>query len=144
MRGDVDMALAPPASTPEMTVDEAPSESASRRQFLHDLASRMAPPAAGKLKKSLSAQPDAPLIKSVNPMGSPAAVPSLAVHAANRMMYGPRPGEVEAIDALGHDAFVEQQLYAPAIQDTECDTALAALNLLSLNESRIQLFDRLN
>ena len=46
--------------------------------------------------------------------------------ALNRMAYGPRPGEVQAVQALGLNAYVEQQLNPAALDDSICDQRLAA------------------
>ncbi len=42
------------------------------------------------------------------------------------MAYGPRPGEVQAVQALGLNAYVEQQLNSAALDDSICDQRLAA------------------
>src|SRR5580700_9876007 len=41
-----------------------------------------------------------------------------ALHALNRLTFGPRPGEVEAVLAKGVDAFVEDQLHPESIDDS--------------------------
>ena len=41
-----------------------------------------------------------------------------ALHALNRLTFGPRPGDVEAVLAKGVDAFVEDQLHPESIDDS--------------------------
>ncbi len=61
---------------------------------------------------------------------APEAV-SQYVLAMNRMGFGPRSGDWTRYDALGTDhasrfaAYVEQQLYPAAIDDSECDEKIA-------------------
>lgn len=59
-------------------------------------------------------------------------------------MFGPKPGDVEAIDALGYDAFIAQQLNPAAIDDSACDALLAALPHATLTEIDQFLYDRRN
>jgi uncharacterized protein (DUF1800 family) len=115
---------------PQMTL--TPPASSTRRGLLKSLAT------------SLGAKPVKALTMKVTPKGTAAPQPSLAVHAANRIMYGPRPGDVAAIEAAGYDAWLTQQLSPALLADTECDAALAALNLVTLTETRTQLYDRRN
>jgi uncharacterized protein (DUF1800 family) len=41
-----------------------------------------------------------------------------ALHALNRLTFGPRPGDVEAVLAKGVDAFIEDQLHPESIDDS--------------------------
>jgi uncharacterized protein (DUF1800 family) len=41
-----------------------------------------------------------------------------ALHALNRLTFGPRPGDVEAVLAKGVDAFLEDQLHPESIDDS--------------------------
>ncbi len=68
--------------------------------------------------------------------------PSLAVHAANRLMFGPRPGDVERIDSMGYDAFLQEQLQPMSIDDSEADMLLNQLPHVTLEEDWTQLYDR--
>lgn len=76
----------------------------------------------------------------------PPPLPPLSVIALNRAGYGPRPGDLEAFDALGADddarlgAWLDQQLNPGAIVDTECDQRLAAESYVTLNKSLTQLW----
>lgn len=74
------------------------------------------------------------------------AVPSAAVVALNRMAYGPRPNDIAAFNALGATdearlaAYVAQQLNPDAIDDSACETIVAAHDLTTLNKSLAQLW----
>lgn len=65
-----------------------------------------------------------------------------AAHAANRLMYGARPGDLERIAAMGHEAFVEEQLHPESIDDPEAEGAIAALGHVTHRETDTQLYDR--
>jgi uncharacterized protein (DUF1800 family) len=118
----------------------------SRREFMKSLAAKMA--AAAPLPLLKGAEPGPPPLQrsaaAIVPQGLPAPAPSLEAHAANRIQYGPRPGDLQSIAAAGYDAFVEQQLHPENIDDSACDAKLAALNLQTANETIAQLFDRNN
>jgi uncharacterized protein (DUF1800 family) len=70
----------------------------------------------------------------------------MAVVALNRMGFGPRPGDIQAYNALGatdterHFAYVEQQLQPGTIDDTEADNRIAAAGLITLNQTVEQLW----
>lgn len=59
------------------------------------------------------AQPDLPA--SITPPGGLARHP--VAHLLNRATYGPRPGEIEAVEKLGRTAWLEQQLAYEAVDD---------------------------
>lgn len=53
------------------------------------------------------------------------------VHALNRFTFGPRPGEVEAVKAVGLDAWFEQQLHPATISDPALQSRLAQFPAMS-------------
>ncbi len=71
-----------------------------------------------------------------------------AVHALNRLSYGPRPGEVEKLTAGGDGAvweFVEEQLAAQTLDDSALDARLSELNALNMSIPELQQqFQRLD
>jgi len=73
---------------------------------------------------------------------APPPTPSLAAHAANRLQFGPAPGEVNAIEAEGFATFLARQLDPAAIDDAACDARLAALPNQTFSETWAQLYDR--
>ena len=70
---------------------------------------------------------------SPNPTGDPplttTALPSEAVIALHRMGYGPRPGDIAVVQAMGVPAYIEQQLHPDTIDDSACDARIAAARM---------------
>lgn len=56
-----------------------------------------------------------------------------AVHALNRLTFGPRPGEVQRVAQIGVDAWIEQQLHPEKIDDSVLDARLAPFRTLRMN-----------
>jgi uncharacterized protein (DUF1800 family) len=73
-------------------------------------------------------------------------VPPLAVIALNRMGFGPRPGDLDAFNALGGSdtarltAYVDQQLSPTGISDTDCNSRITASAYQTLGKTSLQLF----
>lgn len=59
------------------------------------------------------------------------------VHVLNRLGYGPRPGDVTRVRALGIEAFIEQQLHPERIADPALDRRLAAFPTIQLTTAEI-------
>jgi uncharacterized protein (DUF1800 family) len=55
------------------------------------------------------------------------------LHALNRVTYGPRPGDVERVRAIGLAAYLEQQLAPSTIDDRATEAALASLGTLRMS-----------
>lgn len=55
------------------------------------------------------------------------------VHALNRLTFGPRPGDVERVKAIGLDRWVDMQLTPARIDDSAVDGRLATLDTLTLD-----------
>ncbi|HUQ89577.1 MAG TPA: DUF1800 domain-containing protein [Vicinamibacterales bacterium] len=60
------------------------------------------------------------------------------VHALNRLTYGPRPGDVERVKALGLQKWIEMQLSPSRIEDAALEAKLRRLETLTLDSQRIQ------
>lgn len=56
---------------------------------------------------------------------------NLARHVLNRCTFGARPGDVARVEAMGVDAFLEQQLNPEHIADKACDARTRRLETLS-------------
>jgi uncharacterized protein (DUF1800 family) len=56
-----------------------------------------------------------------------------ALHALNRLTFGPRPGEVERVAALGVDKWIEQQLRPEKIDDHAVEARLAGFTTLRMS-----------
>jgi len=56
-----------------------------------------------------------------------------ALHALNRLTFGPRPGEVERVAAMGVDKWIDQQLHPEKIDDHAVEARLAGFTTLNMN-----------
>jgi uncharacterized protein (DUF1800 family) len=60
-----------------------------------------------------------------------------ALHALNRLGYGPRPGDVEKVEAMGADAWVALQLHPEKIPDAAVEERLKSLPSLSMGSQEL-------
>ncbi len=60
-----------------------------------------------------------------------------AVHALNRLAFGPRPGDVQQVMAMGIDRWIDQQLHPERISDAAMDSRLAPFRTLQMNTRQI-------
>jgi len=56
-----------------------------------------------------------------------------AVHALNRLGFGPRPGDVQRVTAMGVDSWIDQQLHPEKISDDRLASRLAPLRTLRMS-----------
>jgi uncharacterized protein (DUF1800 family) len=56
-----------------------------------------------------------------------------AQHALNRLTFGPRPGDVDRISAMGVDKWIEQQLHPEKIDDSALETRLSGFRTLRMD-----------
>ncbi|MCL4506950.1 MAG: DUF1800 domain-containing protein [Chloroflexi bacterium] len=68
--------------------------------------------------------------------------PALAWLAANRLMYGPRRGDLQHIDDIGIDGFIEEQLSSNATDDAGLQAKLAPLTTLNMNAAQLVQFSQ--
>src|SRR5689334_20049348 len=61
------------------------------------------------------------------------------LHVLNRLAFGPRPGDVEAVRSMGLNRWIDQQLNPDSIDDSAAQGKLA--NLTSLTLPQEQLMD---
>ena len=57
-----------------------------------------------------------------------------ALQALNRLTFGPRPGDVARIEAMGVDQWINQQLYPETIDDTALEARLDSYPAMRLSE----------
>ncbi len=75
------------------------------------------------------------------PGASPAPVPAMreltadqqAAQAVNRMTFGPRPGEVQRVNAMGTDRWIERQLAPEQISDAALDGVMQGLPVWAMS-----------
>src|ERR1700757_146266 len=60
-----------------------------------------------------------------------------ALHALHRLSFGPRPGEVDRVAALGFDKWIDLQLHPEKIDDSSLDARLAPLRTLRMDTREI-------
>ncbi|HUR36196.1 MAG TPA: DUF1800 family protein [Terriglobales bacterium] len=60
-----------------------------------------------------------------------------AVHALNRLTFGPRPGEVEKVAQMGVDRWIEQQLNPEKIDDSALQAKLDPLRTLKMDSREL-------
>jgi uncharacterized protein (DUF1800 family) len=60
-----------------------------------------------------------------------------AVHALNRLTYGPRPGDVERVTQVGVDKWIDLQLHPDKIDDSALEARLAPFRTLRMGTKEI-------
>jgi uncharacterized protein (DUF1800 family) len=60
-----------------------------------------------------------------------------AVHALNRLTFGPRPGDVERVTQMGVDKWIELELHPDKIDDSALDARLAPFRTLRMGTKEI-------
>jgi uncharacterized protein (DUF1800 family) len=60
-----------------------------------------------------------------------------AMHALNRLAFGPRPGDVDAIAKSGVDAWIEQQLRPEAIPDRAVEARISMMPTMKMSNAQI-------
>src|SRR5438034_5018910 len=59
------------------------------------------------------------------------------VHVLNRIGFGPRPGDVEKVQAMGLQAYIDQQLHPERVPDAAIQARLSDLSTLRLSSRDI-------
>lgn len=60
-----------------------------------------------------------------------------AIHALNRLTFGPRPGDVQRVMAMGVDKWIDQQLHPDKIDDHALEARLAPFRTLRMDTKEI-------
>src|ERR1035438_4571560 len=60
-----------------------------------------------------------------------------AVHALNRLTFGPRPGDVDRVMAIGVEKWIDQQLHPEKIDDSALDARLSPFRTLRMDTREI-------
>lgn len=68
---------------------------------------------------------------------SPLTEEQRILHVLNRLGYGPRPGDVERVKAMGLAAYLRQQLHPEAIPDPAVDQKLQNLPSLTMTTAEL-------
>ncbi|TAK15051.1 MAG: DUF1800 domain-containing protein [Acidobacteria bacterium] len=59
------------------------------------------------------------------------------LHVLNRVAYGPRPGDIARVRAMGIKAYIEQQLAPEKIADPDVDRALSSFETLTMTTAEL-------
>src|SRR5580692_7140963 len=60
-----------------------------------------------------------------------------ALHALNRLTFGPRPGEVQQVMAMGVDRWIDMQLHQEKISDSAVDARIAQFRTLRMSSREL-------
>ncbi len=60
-----------------------------------------------------------------------------AIHVLNRFTFGPRPGDVQRVEAIGIDNWFEQQLHPEKIDDSALEARLAPFRTLKMSTNEL-------
>src|SRR6185437_2423617 len=60
-----------------------------------------------------------------------------AIHALNRLTFGPRPGDLDYVLQIGVDKWIDQQLHPESIDDSAANARLAPLRTLSMSPKEL-------
>ncbi|NDJ86551.1 MAG: DUF1800 domain-containing protein, partial [Chloroflexi bacterium] len=109
----------------------------SRRGFIGSLLGAAAISSCSRLIDELAHEglPD-----SLSPPGGDTRHP--IAHLLNRATYGPRPGQIEEVERMGRDRWLEEQLDFRSIDDTRCDWRLRRYDTLKMRPADVMSFDR--
>ncbi|HTW58464.1 MAG TPA: DUF1800 family protein [Terriglobales bacterium] len=100
--------------------------------------SRAVKPAAFIFALSLAcATPQLLAKKKLAAPGTGANEQKRAVHALNRLAFGPRPGDLQQVIAMGVDQWIELQLHPEKISDTALDARLAQFRTLRMSSRQM-------
>lgn len=69
----------------------------------------------------------------------PATEQKRALHALDRLTFGPRPGDVQAVTAMGVNQWIEQQLHPEKIDDTALQARLSNYRTLPMSSRDLLL-----
>lgn len=64
---------------------------------------------------------------------SPLSQNQRTLQALNRLTFGPRPGDVASVEAIGLDKWIDQQLHPETIDDSALEARLSAYPAMQLN-----------
>jgi uncharacterized protein (DUF1800 family) len=68
----------------------------------------------------------------------PTAEQQEIIHVLNRITYGPRPGDVAAVEQMGLRNYIEQQLHPESLDDSLVDDAMDKFPLLQLSPAQLE------
>src|SRR5476649_1285346 len=76
-------------------------------------------------------------VRAQEPQYSAPANRDEIVHVLNRITFGPRPGDVEAVEKMGLHNYIEQQLHPETIDDSVVEQQVAGFDLLQMSSQQL-------
>lgn len=64
--------------------------------------------------------------------GAPLTQEQRAIHALNRLTFGPRPGDLDQVLKIGVDKWIDEQLHPESVDDSALNARLAPLRTLNM------------
>jgi len=101
-----------------------------RSSFIRPIALFLCLAVAGTVPQLLAKKKD-------SPPESGSTEQKRALHALNRLTFGPRPGDVQQVMAMGVDRWIDMQLHPEKIADNAIDARLAPLRTLHMSAKEI-------
>jgi uncharacterized protein (DUF1800 family) len=92
-------------------------------------------PASATIEPASSRAPAAPPLAPE--WNQPLAPDQKILQLLNRITFGPRPGDVERVRAMGIDAFLDEQLHPERISDPVADARVSALETYSMSTQEL-------
>jgi uncharacterized protein (DUF1800 family) len=77
------------------------------------------------------------LAKKKDKASSSASEQRRAMHALNRLTFGPRPGDVQRVMAIGIDKWIDLQLHPEKIDDTALEARMVPFRTLRMNTKEL-------
>src|SRR5215469_11456295 len=80
---------------------------------------------------------DAAMKKKISPAIKQIEGEDRILHALNRLTFGPRPGDVTAVQAMGLDKWIDRQLNPESIDDSALGTRLSMFPAMKLEQAEL-------
>ena len=102
----------------------------SKKELTYILCLLLAVPNQPIFARSFAKKKPAPAVKQIQGR-------ERVLHALNRLTFGPRPGDVEAVEKMGLEQWFERQLDSASIDDSALDARLAAFPAMKLEQTEL-------
>ena len=116
----------------DMTVNHQPQQNRRHWQYAACSVAAVAATAAGTTATAPAAMAKPPVKTAAAPAvdNRPLTDDEKILQVLNRFAFGPRPGDVQKVKAMGLDRYLDEQLHPERVSDTTLDAKLARLPLL--------------
>ena len=107
--------------------------------FAQNETGKTSPQASVKSAAAKDAASEESIAKTVKPKAVGLTEHQRALHALNRLTFGPKPGQVDAVLAKGLDSWIEDQLHPESIDDSALNARLVPFATTRLNPKQLAL-----